>query len=157
MKEITFASIVVSALASGLALAAGNHAGGHDDKFAFGRPGNPAKASRTVEIAASDAMRFSPAEIRIARGETVRFVITNTGTVKHEFVLGEPQSLREHAELMRLFSDMEHAEPNQASVASGKTETLAWQFTNDGVVEFACLVSWHFEAGMAGRIVVEMK
>jgi len=153
MKKITFASFAISALVSSNALAAGNHAGGHDDEFAFGRPGNPAKATRTVAVEASDAMRYNPAKIRVERGETVRFVITNTGAIKHEFVIDEPQSLQEHAELMRRFPDMDHAEPNQVIIAPGATETLVWQFTKAGEVDFACLIPGHFEAGMAGKIV----
>lgn len=157
MKKTMFVSCAVLMLAADVTLAAGTHAGGHDDEFAFGRPGEPAKASRTVEIEASDAMRYSPAELHVKRGETVRFVIKNTGAVRHEFVLGEPQSLKEHAELMRQFPDMEHAEPNQVSVAPGTTETLVWQFIKAGVVDFACLVPGHFEAGMAGKIAVSTK
>lgn len=157
MKKTTFASCAVLLLASDFALAAGNHADGHEDRYAFGEPGEPTQTDRTVAIEASDAMRYSPAEIHIKRGETVRFVITNTGAVMHEFVLGEPQSLREHAELMRRFPDMEHAESNQVSVAPGKTETLAWHFTKAGVADFACLVPGHFGAGMAGKIRVSTK
>ncbi|HET7134796.1 MAG TPA: hypothetical protein VFJ25_02675, partial [Casimicrobiaceae bacterium] len=48
------------------------HAGAHD---AFGHPGNPAKASRTIDVAMSDDMRFTPANFAVKRGETIRFVV----------------------------------------------------------------------------------
>lgn len=79
------------------------------------------------------------------------------GTAPKRFMLGEPQSLKEQAELMLQFLDMEHDEPNGVSIAPGTTETLVRQFTQAGVMEFACLVSGHLEAGMAGKIVVSSK
>ena len=73
------------------------------------------------------------------RGETIRFIVKNTGKLKHEMVLGTIEELKAHAELMRKFPEMEHADPNQVSVEPGKTGELIWQFTNAGTFDFACL------------------
>ena len=100
----------------------------------------------------SDAMRFKPASIKVKRGETVRFIVRNTGKVKHEMVLGTIKELKEHAALMRKSPQMEHADPNQVSVDPGMTGELVWQFTRAGTFDFACLVPGHFEAGMVGKI-----
>ncbi len=121
---------------------------------ALGRPGDPKKASRTVEITMSDAMRFNPSSISVKRNETIRFVLRNEGKLKHEMVLGTIRELREHAALMLKFPEMEHADPNQASVEAGKTGELVWQFTKAGSFDFACLQAGHFEAGMKGNVVV---
>ena len=51
------------------------HGEGHAD--ALGKPGDPKKISRTIEVLMSDAMRFSPANIKVKRGETIKFVLTN--------------------------------------------------------------------------------
>ena len=124
------------------------------EENAFGREGDPKKASRTIKIDMSDAMRFSPAALTIRQGETVRFDVRNTGKIMHEMVLGTMKELREHAELMKKHPGMEHDEPYMAHVAPGKTERIVWQFTNPGEFYYGCLVPGHFEAGMIGKIVV---
>ena len=121
---------------------------------ALGQPGDASKVSRTVNVTMSDAMRFDPARISVRRNETVRFVLRNDGTLKHEMVLGTFAELKEHAALMLKFPEMEHADPNQAIVDPGKTGELIWQFTKAGTFDFACLQPGHFEAGMKGRVVV---
>jgi uncharacterized cupredoxin-like copper-binding protein len=121
---------------------------------ALGKPGDPKKVSRTVEITMSDAMRFSPASVAVKRNETIRFVLKNEGQLKHEMVLGTIQELKAHAALMLKFPEMEHADPNQASVDAGKTGTLVWQFTKAGSFDFACLQAGHYAAGMKGQVTV---
>jgi uncharacterized cupredoxin-like copper-binding protein len=127
-----------------------HHADGH--AAVLGKPGDPGKVTSTIEVEMNDAMRFRPDSIQVERGETIRFVVRNTGKVKHEMVLGTIKELKEHAEMMRKSPEMEHADPNQVSVEPGKTGELLWQFTNDGTFDFACLVPGHFEAGMVGKI-----
>jgi uncharacterized cupredoxin-like copper-binding protein len=125
-------------------------AGGH--AAAIGNPGDPGRVTRTIEVEMSDDMRFRPASIKVKRGETIRFIARNTGKEKHEMVLGTIKELKEHAELMRKFPGMEHADPNQVTVDPGKTGELVWQFTKAGTFDFACLVPGHFEAGMVGKV-----
>lgn len=156
--QALFLSAALAAFAASPAVAAGKHAGGHDDEWAkIGRPGDPGKVVRTVEIGAHDTMRFNHAQFTVKRGETVRIVLRNVGKVPHELVLGDEKSLREHAKLMQKFPDMEHADPNQVSVAPGKTGEFVWQFTKAGTVHFACLHPGHYEAGMKGTITVTAK
>ena len=121
----------------------------------LGEPGDPEKASRIIEVQMSDAMRFTPSSIRVKRGETVKFVLRNTGRVKHEMVLGTIKELKEHAALMQKFPDMEHADPNMVTVEPGKTGELVWRFTKAGTFDFACLQPGHFEAGMVGKVAVK--
>jgi uncharacterized cupredoxin-like copper-binding protein len=120
----------------------------------FGRAGDPKQVTRTVEIDMSDKMRFSPAELTIRQGETVRFRVKNSGKVMHEMVLGTMQELKEHAELMKKHPGMEHEEPHMAHVSAGKHETMVWQFNQPGEFYYGCLIPGHFEAGMVGRIIV---
>ena len=120
----------------------------------IGRPAPAAKATRTIELAMDDRMRFSLPEIRVQRGETVRFVLRNDGRLKHEMVLGTDKEIREHAQLMAKFPNMEHDDPNSASVAPGNQGELTWTFTRAGTFTYACLLPGHFEAGMHGRLVV---
>ncbi len=135
------------------AWAAGSHAGGHGES-AIGEPGKAAKVTRTVQIDMSDAMRFSPASIDAKQGETIRFVVKNSGKVKHELVLGTEKELKEHYEVMKRHPEMEHDDPNMVTVAPGKTGEVIWRFTKSGKVDFACLQPGHYDAGMKGQVKV---
>lgn len=156
MKKLFIASALTLSLISTGAFADV----GHDhakEGTAAGKPGNPNKVSRTIQVTMSDNMRFTPSSISVKRGETVKFVVKNAGQIKHEMVIGSIAELKEHAELMRKFPDMEHADPNQVNVDPGKSGELVWQFTKAGTVDFACLIPGHFEAGMVGKVRVTAK
>lgn len=134
-------------------------AGGHEEHAghaqATGRPGNARKVSRAIQVVMSDDMRFSPANIDVKRGETIRFVVRNAGSIKHEMVIGTMAELKQHAALMRRFPGMEHSDPNMVTLAPGKSGELIWQFTRAGKIDFACLQPGHFEAGMVGAVSVK--
>ena len=153
----TIVRFALTLVGIGVALAASSAAAHGDERqdTAYGKPGDRAKVSRTVGIEMSDAMRFTPASIAARKGETLRFVVKNSGKLKHEMVLGSTRELKEHAALMLKFPDMEHADPNRISVDPGKTGEMIWQFTNAGTVNFACLQPGHFDAGMRGKIAVK--
>ena len=125
------------------------------EELAFGREGDPKKATRTITVDMSDKMRFTPAQLTVQRGDTVRFVVRNTGKVMHEMVLGTIQELKEHAELMKKFPNMEHDQPYMVHVKPGATEPMVWQFTKAGEFHYGCLVPGHFEAGMIGKVIVK--
>jgi uncharacterized cupredoxin-like copper-binding protein len=125
------------------------------EEHAFGREGDPKHATRTVQVDMSDKMRFSPAQLTVKRGETVRFVVKNSGKVMHEMVIGTMKELKEHADMMRKHPGMEHDEPYMAHVKPGANEQMVWQFTKPGEFYYGCLVPGHFEAGMVGKITVQ--
>lgn len=166
-------SILVLAAIPALALALGDNAGnhgmddhqmpqGHDmagmlkDKHTMvaGTLGDSAKASRTIEVTMDDNMRFSPSNIRVSKGETVRFFLKNQGRIKHEMVIGTEDEFDVHGAMMRQMPDMSHIEPNVASLSPGQSGALVWKFTQSGTVDFACLRPGHREAGMAGKVTV---
>ncbi|WP_408153889.1 cupredoxin domain-containing protein [Herbaspirillum lusitanum] len=129
------------------------HAGKADDS-SIGQAGDAAKVSRTFRIVMGDDMRFTPSTIKVRQGETVRFDIINQGKLKHEMVLGTPQELKAHYAAMLKYPDMEHADDNQLTLAGGKQGELIWQFSRDGVIDFACLQPGHYDAGMKGSVSV---
>ncbi len=111
-KSLNITAIgAVIALASTTAFASGKHAGGHGHEDAIGKPGVASKATRTVKVDMTDGMRFNPSSINVKQGETVRFIVNNSGKLKHELVLGTEKELKEHYELMKKNPEMEHAEP----------------------------------------------
>jgi uncharacterized cupredoxin-like copper-binding protein len=154
-KSTTLLAIALLA-ASSAASAAGAHGGGHGES-AIGKPGVAAKVNRTIQVEMANGMRFKPAEIRVKRGETIRFVLKNTDGVKHEFSLGTEHEVLEHYEVMKKFPDMEHDEPNKISLAPGKRGEVIWHFTKTTAVDFACLHPGHFDAGMKGQVIVAAK
>lgn len=122
------------------------------EQKAWGIAGDIRSARRRVEVSMGDDMRFRPDHIDVRQGETLRFVIRNTGRTMHEFVIGTKPELDAHAELMRRFPDMEHDEPWMAHVPPGRTGELVWTFNRAGEFDFACLIAGHYQAGMVGRI-----
>ena len=123
----------------------------------LGEPGKAADATRTVEVKMSDAMRFEPSSIAVKKGETIRFLVSNDGKLKHEMVLGTAKELKEHAALMQKFPNMQHADPNMVSLEPGTRGEMVWHFTKAGKFDFACLQPGHMEAGMKGKIDVAGK
>jgi uncharacterized cupredoxin-like copper-binding protein len=120
----------------------------------WGIAGDSRAVRRSIEIGMSDNMRFTPDRIQVRHGETVRFVVRNTGKLLHEFVIGTKKDLDEHAALMVKFPNMEHDEPYMAHVPPGKTGEIVWTFNRAGEFEFACLMAGHHSAGMVGKIKV---
>jgi uncharacterized cupredoxin-like copper-binding protein len=155
MKVLFAVCIITLAFGSAQVWADGNNPNHASHGATLGKPGDPTKVSRTVEVDMTDAMRFTPARVNVKKGETVRFVVKNSGQLKHEMVLGTEKELREHAELMKKFPEMEHADPNQVRLEPGRTGELVWQFTHAGTLDFACLQPGHFDAGMRGKITVQ--
>ena len=167
MKSIsTFVGIAASLVIASAAFAHGgdDHAakpGGkaeahehHENDGAIGEAGDAARVDRTVEVAMSDSMRFSPSRISVRQGETIHFVIHNGGQLRHEMVLGTEHELKEHYALMKKFPEMEHADAEAVTVFPGKTGEIVWRFTKAGKVNFACLEPGHYDAGMKGVVTV---
>lgn len=148
-------AIAIATLSAG-AFASGDHAGGHGES-GIGQAGVAAKVSRTITVEMSDSMRYTPSDIQVKKGETVRFTVKNVGKVKHELSLGTEKELLEHLAQMKKFPDMEHDEPSKITLAPGKQGEIIWQFTKAGQVNFACLMPGHYEAGMKGQVKVAAK
>lgn len=120
-----------------------------------GQPGSLKKVSRTIKISTLDTMRYSKENIQARPGETVRFLVTNTGKIKHEFAIGTREEQLEHAEMMASMPDMKHEEGNAVTLEPGESRELIWQFGKAGAVEIACHLPGHYEAGMKARVSVK--
>ena len=145
-----------------------NAAQAHGDKHApapayqaeqkeWGIMGEQRAITRTITIAMTDNMRFTPDKVTLHEGDTVRFVVRNEGRMLHEMVIGTANELREHAALMAKYPGMEHDEPYMVHVTPGKAGEIVWHFNRPGEFEFACLIAGHYEAGMRGAITVTQK
>jgi uncharacterized cupredoxin-like copper-binding protein len=146
------------------ALADAGHAHG------IGQPGKAGKSTRTVNVTL-DENYYSPSQIKVRPGETVRFVLTNRGAIEHEFTIGTPAMNAEHRKMMRAMKQsgqhgaaghgahgaghggmMHHDEPNAVMVDPGETKELVWKFDKAGQLEFACNIPNHYESGMVGKL-----
>lgn len=121
----------------------------------FGKAGDPKKVVQVVYMDMSDTIQLKPAQLTIRQGETVKFVVKNTGKDLHQIAIGIKAELKEHEQLMRAYPGMvEHDDSYMAFVAPGKTEEVVWQFTKAGEFNFGCTIPGHFEAGETGKIFV---
>ena len=147
-----------AAMLAALLAAAPIHA--HDGKHSFsaGEPGDPKKPARIVLINMREGdgkMMFMPDRVEIKRGEQIRFMISNSGELEHEFVLATTAENLKHAEEMKKNPEMEHDDPNARRVKPKKRDEIVWRFTKAGQFEFGCLIPGHREAGMTGIIIVK--
>ncbi|HWB72707.1 MAG TPA: cupredoxin family protein [Egibacteraceae bacterium] len=125
--------------------------------FAFGEPASEEEATRTIEVEASDDLRFSPDAVQVETGETVTFAVTNTGNLPHDFVIGDQATQEQHEAEMEEMTDgaMMHHGPNAISIPPGETRELTWRFTEPGELLYGCHEPGHYESGMVGRVTVE--
>jgi len=128
------------------------------EHFVAGEPGDPKKPFRVVKVSMLEdgkKMLFEPSVVEVWLGEQIRFEIFNEGSWNHEFVLASETANRKHAELMKKFPDMEHADPNALRLSPFAFGAILWKFTKRGTFEYACLIPGHLEAGMHGSVIVK--
>ena len=95
--------------------------------------------------------RFDPASLQVEPGETVRFVVTNTDPIDHEFILGDDLVQQIH----ELGTEAVHPpKPGEVSVPAGTTATTTYTFEDPGELTFACHLPGHFAYGMHGTVTV---
>ena len=130
------------------------HAPGHFEHGMAGYvqlvgPGAPTVGTkddpRLVHIDMTDALKFTPDQVAIQSGEAVRFILTNSGTVTHEFQVGPAD--RVAADNVDGVLNIEKDE-----LTAGSTAAVDYTFTASGPFAFACHEPAHYEAGMKGTI-----
>ena len=147
-------------LVTSAAWAAPGHGGGD-------RGLTDADVDRTITLDAGD-MWFDPETLEMAAGEIVKFEITNTGNLEHEFVIGSKEAQEEHRQMMlnmangggHDMSNMSHGGGHDmasmdmagVTIAPGETGTLSWSVPdNVNELEYACNIPGHYESGMYGN------
>ncbi len=106
----------------------------------------------------TDQLRFQPSSLTVRAGETVEFSVHNSGTLDHEFVLGDQAMQDRHEQEMRgqsAPSGMQMGHENAVDVPAGQTKTLRFRFpTSPGSSLYGCHVNGHYPAGMHGSIAI---
>jgi len=103
--------------------------------------------TRTVELSMVDTV--SSAALAVGRGEDVKFVIRNNGSVVHDAFVGDAAAQAMHE------TDMigAAADPD-VTVEPGMTGTLTHTFDQAGDVEIGCHEPGHFAGGMKMDVAV---
>ena len=126
--------------------------------FRAGQPGESQSVDRVIQVEASDLMRFTPENWTVTPGDTIQFVVSNTGQILHEFVIDTVKGNASHRKTMRETmagdSMMVHDDPNSVSVLPGESDELIWTFSESGSFEAACNIPGHYQAGMRAQVSV---
>ncbi|MGK0273325.1 MAG: putative cupredoxin-like copper-binding protein [Cocleimonas sp.] len=127
---------------------------GHDEHAghqmsAVGMPVASDMATKTITVHMMDSMKFNFSDMAgIKKGDTIKFVVMNKGRIPHEFGIGSVDEQTSHRKMMQSMPGMKHEDGNTVSVEPGKSKEIVWQFIGDSIVQFACNIPGHFEAGM---------
>jgi uncharacterized cupredoxin-like copper-binding protein len=105
------------------------------------------KVPRIAPITMTDDLKFDPSTESAAAGETVSFVLINSGAVNHEFQVGPEAGVA--ADKVDGKTVVEIPEIDGAHVAE---LTYTFPSTASGAFAFACHVPGHYEAGMKGTV-----
>jgi uncharacterized cupredoxin-like copper-binding protein len=161
------AFVISSALVMGAnaAVAGGSHASTRSDNASVGRAGEAGHVDRQIDVEMGEIF-FSSKGIDVRKGETIRFLVTNTGKYVHEFNIGTATMHEAHAEEMTMMTEsgvlevdrinhgmmnageMAHNDPNSTLLEPGKTGEVIWTFDGNAALEISCNVPGHRESGM---------
>jgi len=131
------------------------HAPGHFEHGMLGYiqlvgPGAPTVGTkdnpRVVWMNMDDTLKFMPDSVSVSKGETIRFVLTNSGTAVHEFQVGPADMVA--ADNVDGVLNIEKDELDE-----GSTHAVDYTFDGTGPYAYACHEPGHYEAGMKGVIV----
>lgn len=160
---------------TGVLAAPGSAGHGHGGATAalLGEPA-PRGQGRPVPVVMTD-FAYSLKTITVKAGETIRFIISNKGTVLHEFNINTEAEHAEHRPMMTMMmehgmitpekvisltmtmpdgSKMTHTEPNSVLVEPGKSAEISWKFTTAGELQIGCNIPGHTEGGMVANLKV---
>jgi uncharacterized cupredoxin-like copper-binding protein len=107
----------------------------------------PDEGIRTIEIGVRYST-FTPSEITVDPGETVRFVLRNDDPIHHEFILGDAEVQRIH----EAGEQPHHARPGEISVPAGETAVTTYRFGKPEELLFGCHLPGHWSYGMRGTV-----
>ena len=140
----------------------------------IGEKGKLSEVSRTIEIKMYDNY-YEPKEIKIKKGETIKFIVHNYGEFVHEFnIATKEMHIKHQPEMMKMVENeillanridkkkmkkmakknhsMGHSHSNSVLLEPNQSAELIWKFSTDTNLEAACNVPGHYESGMVANI-----
>ena len=111
-----------------------------------------------VEVKMVD-IAYEPEELRIEKGQEVRFTFVNDGKIRHEAYVGDAEEQQTHEEEMKKGDSggghNAHGGGNpKVTVEPGKEGDLTHRFDEAGTFEIGCHEPGHYDAGMKITVVV---
>ncbi|MDC0200543.1 cupredoxin domain-containing protein [Candidatus Pelagibacter sp.] len=140
----------------------------------IGEKGKLSEVTRTIEIKMYDNY-YEPKEIKIKKGETIKFIIHNYGELVHEFnIATKEMHIKHQSEMMKMVENeilladridkkkmkemakkdhsMGHSHSNSVLLEPNQSAELIWKFSTDTNLEAACNVPGHYESEMVANI-----
>ena len=140
----------------------------------IGEEGKLSEVNRIIEIKMYDNY-YEPSEIKVKKGETIKFIVYNYGELVHEFnIATKEMHIKHQPEMMKMVENqilladkidmkkmkemakkdhsMGHSHSNSVLLEPNQSAELIWKFSTDANLEAACNVPGHYESGMVANI-----
>ena len=140
----------------------------------IGEKGKLSEVNRVIEIKMYDNF-YEPNEIKIKKGETIKFKVYNFGEFVHEFNIATKKlHLKHQPEMMKLVENeillgdkidkkkmkemakkdhsMSHSHANSVLLEPNEDGEIIWKFNTEAKLEAACNIPGHYETGMIAKI-----
>jgi uncharacterized cupredoxin-like copper-binding protein len=93
--------------------------------------------------------KFSPTDVRVRPGATVRFVVHNLDPIGHELIVGDDGVQERH----EVGTEPWHGDrPGEVSVPARSTRSTTFTLPLTGSVQFGCHLPGHWNYGMRGAL-----
>ena len=140
----------------------------------IGEKGKLSEVDRVIEIKMYDNF-YEPKEIKVKKGETIKFNVYNFGEFVHEFnIATKEMHLKHQPEMMKLVENeillankidkkkmkemakedhsMGHSHSNSVLLEPNENGEIIWKFNTEVKLEIACNIPGHYETGMIAKI-----
>ena len=140
----------------------------------IGEKGKLSEVNRVIEIKMYDNF-YEPNEIKIKKGETIKFKVYNFGEFVHEFnIATKKMHLKHQPEMEKLVENeilladkidkkkmkemakkdhsMSHSHANSVLLEPNEDGEIIWKFNTEAKLEAACNIPGHYETGMIAKI-----
>ena len=140
----------------------------------IGEKGKLSEVDRVIEVKMYDNF-YEPNEIKIKKGETIKFKVYNFGELVHEFnIATKKMNLKHQSEMVKLVENeilladkidkkkmkemakkdqsMSHSHANSVLLEPNEDGEIIWKFNTEAKLEAACNIPGHYETGMIAKI-----
>jgi len=140
----------------------------------IGEKGKLSEVNRVIEVKMYDNF-YEPNEIKIKKGETIKFKVYNFGELVHEFnIATKKMHLKHQPEMVKLIENeilladkidkkkmkemakkdqsMSHSHANSVLLEPNEDGEIIWKFNTEVKLEAACNIPGHYETGMIAKI-----
>jgi len=140
----------------------------------IGEKGKLSEVNRVIEVKMYDNF-YEPNEIKIKKGETIKFKVYNFGELVHEFnIATKKMHLKHQPEMMKIVENeilladkidkkkmkemakkdhsMSHSHANSVLLEPNEDGEIIWKFNTEAKLEAACNIPGHYEIGMIAKI-----